>query len=54
MLAANLPLCAQQLVQMANDSGGRDNTSVILVKVKQAFPASVSWCNRLLALFGFK
>lgn len=54
MLSANLPLCAQQLVQMANDSGGRDNTSVILIKVKQAFPASVSWFSRVLAFFGLK
>jgi serine/threonine protein phosphatase PrpC len=32
-LAANLTLAAQQLVQMANDNGGRDNVSVILVRV---------------------
>ena len=30
---ANLQLAAQQLVQMANDNGGRDNVSVILVRV---------------------
>ncbi len=39
-LSANLDLCATQLVQMANDNGGRDNVSVILVKVKQAFPVA--------------
>lgn len=38
-LSVNLPLCATQLVQMANDNGGRDNVSVILVKIKKAFPA---------------
>ena len=27
-LQANLPLAANQLVQMANDNGGRDNVSV--------------------------
>jgi PPM family protein phosphatase len=32
-LSANLTLAAQQLVQMANDNGGRDNVSVILVRV---------------------
>lgn len=32
-LGANLKLCCQQLVQMANDNGGRDNISVILIKV---------------------
>ena len=54
MLAANLELCAMQLVQMANDNGGRDNVSVILVKVKQPFLAprgGWSWFSRLLAWF---
>jgi len=32
-LQSNLPLAARQLVQLANDSGGRDNISVILVRV---------------------
>ena len=48
-LAANLELCATQLVQMANDNGGRDNVSVILVRVKQAFPAARGWWARFLA-----
>jgi serine/threonine protein phosphatase PrpC len=38
-LGANLPLAAEQLVQMANDNGGRDNISVVLIKVKKDFPA---------------
>ena len=38
-LGANLKLCAQQLVQMANDNGGRDNVSVILVRVLREYPA---------------
>ena len=38
-LGANLPLCAQHLVQTANDNGGRDNISVILVRVKREYPA---------------
>ena len=32
-LKSNLPLAAQQLVQQANDNGGRDNISIILVRV---------------------
>jgi protein phosphatase len=50
-LAANLELCATQLIQMANDNGGRDNVSVILVKVTGDFSArqARSWLARLLA-----
>ncbi|HXZ92377.1 MAG TPA: Stp1/IreP family PP2C-type Ser/Thr phosphatase [Burkholderiales bacterium] len=39
-LGANLSLAAQQLVQMANDNGGRDNVSVILVRVLREYPAA--------------
>lgn len=52
MLGANLDLAATQLIQMANDNGGRDNVSVILVKVLHEFPAAVSWWKRLMACFG--
>jgi protein phosphatase len=38
-LGANLELAAQQLVQMANDNGGKDNVSVILVRVLREYPA---------------
>ncbi len=50
-LSANLDLCATQLIQMANDNGGRDNVSVILVKVKGEYPAVRGWWSRLLAWF---
>jgi protein phosphatase len=36
-LGADLKHCAQQLVQMANDNGGRDNVSIIVVKVLHDF-----------------
>lgn len=48
-LAANLPLAAEQLVQMANDAGGRDNVSVILIRVKRDFPAEDGWWSKLLS-----
>ncbi|WP_303783782.1 Stp1/IreP family PP2C-type Ser/Thr phosphatase [Azovibrio restrictus] len=48
-LAANLPLAGGQLVQLANDNGGRDNVSVILVKVKASFKESGSWWRQWLA-----
>jgi PPM family protein phosphatase len=50
-LQSNVQLAAQQLVQSANDSGGRDNISVILVKVLKAFPAEGGWLARLKSWF---
>jgi len=50
-LAANLPLAAQQLVQQANDNGGRDNISVILVRVTQDFAARTGMLDKLKAWF---
>ena len=38
--AANLKMAASHLVQMANDNGGRDNVSVILVRVLREYPAA--------------
>lgn len=40
VLGSNLERAAQQLVQMANDRGGRDNISVILVRILRNFPAN--------------
>jgi len=39
-LGGNLKLAAEQLVQMANDNGGRDNVSVILVRVLREYPGT--------------
>ncbi len=46
-LAANLPLAAHQLVQQACDNGGRDNVSVILVRVLREFPARTGLMDKL-------
>ncbi len=46
-LKSNLPLAAQQLVQQANDSGGRDNISVILVHVLNAVHAPAGFFAKL-------
>ena len=51
MLGANLELAATQLIQMANDNGGRDNVSVVLVKVLHEFPAAKGWWEKLMAWF---
>lgn len=50
MLGSNLELAAGTLVQKANDNGGRDNVSVILVKIQpgskrsqNAFSRFINW-----------
>ena len=48
-LGSNLSLAADQLIQMANDNGGRDNVSVILVKVKGDYAAPKGWWQKLLS-----
>jgi PPM family protein phosphatase len=50
-LQNNLPLAASQLIQMANDNGGRDNVSVVLVKVKGKFAVPRGWLAKLLSWF---
>ncbi|MNC89347.1 Serine/threonine phosphatase stp [compost metagenome] len=50
-LQANLPLAAQQLVQQACDNGGRDNVSVILVRVVKDFAARTGVLDKMKSWF---
>lgn len=50
-MQGNLPLAVEQLVQIANDQGGRDNVSVILVKILADFTESRGWVANLLTRF---
>jgi len=50
-LGANLNLAAQQLVQMANDNGGRDNVSVILIKIMGAYAAGQALASKIFGWF---
>jgi protein phosphatase len=50
-LKENLQLAADQLVQQANDNGGRDNVSVILIRVKDEYAAPKGWLTRLISWF---
>lgn len=52
-LQANLPLMARQLVMMANDNGGHDNISAILIKVLEPFPAEGESRGLFGKLFGW-
>jgi protein phosphatase len=51
-LKSNLNLAAQQLVQQANDGGGRDNISVILVHVLNVPSPLKGFVARLKSWFG--
>jgi len=48
---ASLEVVGQQLIDLANDHGGRDNVSVMLAQVKEAFPAKRSLFAKLAAKF---
>jgi len=50
-LGANLELAANQLIQMANENGGRDNVSVILVKTLRDFTAPRGGLSKFLTWF---
>jgi len=49
---ANLDTVAKQLVQLANDNGGRDNVSVLLAEITDLFPARKGILDRILGWFG--
>ncbi len=50
--SANLETVGQQLVQLSNDHGGKDNISVMLIQALEPFPAKVSLLSKLKKLFG--
>ena len=47
----SLDVVGQQLVDLANDHGGRDNVSVMLAQVKEAFPAKKGLFAKIAGLF---
>jgi PPM family protein phosphatase len=47
----SLEMVAKQLIQLANDNGGRDNISVLLGKVLEPFPARSGVVDRVLRWF---
>ena len=48
---ASLDVVGQQLIDLANDHGGRDNVSVMLAQVKEAFPAKRGLFAKIVGLF---
>ena len=51
-LRSNLDLTAQQLIQAANDAGGRDNISVMLVKVMKSYAVERGFWAKVKSWFG--
>ena len=49
---ASLDVVGQQLIDLANDHGGRDNVSVMLAQVKEAFPAKRGLFAKIAGIFG--
>jgi protein phosphatase len=48
----NLETLARQLVLLSNENGGRDNVSLVLVRVLESFPARQGVLDRVFRLFG--
>ncbi|MFK7794350.1 MAG: Stp1/IreP family PP2C-type Ser/Thr phosphatase [Gammaproteobacteria bacterium] len=48
----NLDKIAENLVECANDKGGRDNISVLLAQPTKAFPEKKRWNTNLKKIFG--
>jgi serine/threonine protein phosphatase PrpC len=50
--SANLDTVAKQLIQLANDNGGRDNVSAVMAQVLDAFPANKGVMDKIFRWFG--
>ena len=50
-LKSNPALTVQQLVQAANDNGGRDTISAMLIRIAEPFGVPRGWLARLKAIF---
>ena len=48
---SNIDTIGEQLVRLTNDNGGRDNVSVILVRVMHSFPAGAGLLHKIRHLF---
>jgi len=42
----------EQLIKLTNDNGGRDNVSVVLVRIADSFPAEAGFLGKFKSLFG--
>jgi len=49
--SANLDTVGQQLIQLSNDHGGKDNISIILARVLEPFPAKTGILSKIKGIF---
>lgn len=49
--SANLDEAARELVRLANESGGKDNISVVLVRPRGHFPVRTGWLSKAMRWF---
>jgi len=49
---ANLDMVAKQLIQLSNDNGGRDNISVVMAHILEAYPAKGGILEKILGWLG--
>ena len=47
----SLDVVGQQLVQLANDHGGRDNISIMMAQIVDAFPVKRGLLERISDMF---
>jgi protein phosphatase len=50
-LGSNLGLATSHLINLANASGGKDNISVILVRVRKPYPAQAGMLEKIVSWF---
>jgi protein phosphatase len=48
---ANLQTVGQQLIQLSNEQGGKDNISVILAEAREPFPAKNGLLTKVKQFF---
>src|SRR5688500_10067681 len=51
-LSNDVRTVGEQLIKLTNDNGGRDNVSVVLVRVAESFPAEAGLLRKFRGLFG--
>jgi protein phosphatase len=49
--SSSIDMIGEQLIKLTNDNGGRDNVSIIVVRILESFPASAGVLDKVRNLF---